>query len=155
MRITQPSFQLLVIITALLGLGIGVAFAGGSYYGRRSAPESETGLPPAAAAPSVATGAPTPDRTTGVVESMDADVVVVRTEPGDSVTVKLQPDTQVLRHVTATRADLRLGQIVTVMGQPGSDGTIVARSVQIGSVAPGGAVRPPGTVPTASPATGP
>jgi len=148
------NFQRLVLLTAVFGLLVGGAFAGGIYYGRdtSSASSAQTAATPAAS-PGVNTlgaggggafpgGAPT----TGVVESVNGDTLSVRTQAGGTVAIKLQPETQVSQVAAASPADLRPGVTVSVQGQPDTDGKVAARSVQItGTGQPGGGQ--PGTRP--------
>lgn len=151
-------FQVLVVMVAVFGLGLGAAFGGGTFYGRRTAPE--------AAAPTAATAAPAgggagaagaavaggaggaAGATTGVVEEVAGDTVTVRTQAGGTVAVKLQGDTQVRQLASAAPTDIKPGLNVIVTGQPDVDGKVAARSVQItgagGQGAPGGTGGRPG-----------
>jgi len=158
------NFQRLVLLTAVFGLLVGGAFAGGIYYGRdtSSASSAQTAATPAAS-PGVNTlgaggggafpgGAPT----TGVVESVNGDTLSVRTQAGGTVAIKLQPETQVSQVAAASPADLRPGVTVSVQGQPDTDGKVAARSVQIGGGRGGGAAAAGGgPVPGATPAPAP
>lgn len=157
-------FQILVVMTAIFGLGLGAAFATGVYWGKRDAPpaSTSTAATPAAAGANAtafggggATGATLP--TTGVVETVNGDTITVRTAAGGTVSVKLQDDTQVRQLASAAPADIQPGATVVVQGQPDVDGKLAARSIQIGGASsmggstggqggrtPGGQ-RPPGT----------
>src|SRR5215208_7208966 len=149
------SFQMLVVVTAILGLGIGAAFAGGAYWGRRDRPAAAPTQ--AAAAPGGAGGAgavgaagfgggaaggAAAQATTGVVEEISGDTVTIRTQAGGTVSVKVQQDTQVRQLANAAASDIKPGQSVIVQGQPDVDGKVAARSVQItgtgGQGGPGG-----------------
>ena len=153
-------FQILVVLTAVFGLGLGAAFAGGAWWGRRDAPKAEA-TPTAAAAPGApggagaaagpggAGGAPgggaAGQATTGVVEEINGDTITVRTAAGGTVAIKLQADTQVRQLASASPSDIRPGSNVIVQGQPDIDGKVAARSVQItGAGQPGGAGGQPG-----------
>lgn len=167
----KPTFQILVVLVAVVGLTTGGAFAGGVLYGRETAPE------PAATQTAATAGAPTGGvtriagagqgaaagqsggaaLTIGVVEKVEGQTMTVKTQDGTSVSVALQPDTQVSQVTSGAVADLQPGVSVTVSGQAGSDGTVAARSVQIGGrggPAGAGAVRPGGAA-GASPALSP
>lgn len=159
-------FQVMVVFTAVLGLGVGAAFGGGVLYGRRHPVKAATTT--ASAAPGGATagaggaaaaggaggagaaaggggfagggGAPT----TGVVEEVVGDTVSVRGQGGGIVPVKLVADTQIRQLASALPSDIKPGLNVIVQGQPDTDGKVAARSVQItgpatqGGGAPGG-----------------
>src|SRR5688572_17522929 len=132
----RPTFQLFVVLTAALGLGIGAAFAGGAWYSQRNAPAAPAGQSAAGGtttASVVPTGAGTPGAaggaagggpsggatpTTGVVEEITGDMVMVRTQAGGVVTVKLQPDTRLSQLAPASAAAIQPGQTLVVLGQP-------------------------------------
>ena len=152
-------FQILVVLTAIFGLGLGAAFAGGTWWGRRDAPKAEA-TPTAAAAsgasggagaatgsggPGGAPGGAAGQATTGVVEEISGDTITVRTAAGGTVAIKLQADTQVRQLASASASDIRPGANVVVQGQPDVDGKVAARSVQItGTGQTGGAGGPMG-----------
>lgn len=159
-------FQVLIVATAVFGLGLGAAFGGGVFYGRRTAPETPAAAAPTAGAPggggagaTTAGGAPTGGGglpgggagapTTGVVEEINGDTVTVRTQAGGTVAIKLQGDTQVRQLAPAAPADIKPGLGVIVTGQPDVDGKVAARSVQITGPAaqgsPGGQAGPRGS----------
>jgi hypothetical protein len=145
-------FQILVLLTAIFGLGLGAAFASGVYWGKRDAPSNEAS---AAATPAPAGGIPpglgggaggASLPTTGVVESVIGDTVTVRTAAGGTVSVKLQADTQVRQLAAAVPTDIQPGATVVVQGQPDIDGRLAARSIQIGGApSAGGAPAAQGT----------
>jgi endonuclease YncB( thermonuclease family) len=145
-------FQILVVLTAVFGLGLGAAFASGVYWGKRDTPSaaasaSATPAPAGGGASSGfsgTSGASLP--TTGVVESVTGDTITVRTAAGGTVSVKLQGDTQVRQLAAAAPTDIQPGTTVVVQGQPDVDGKLAARSIQIGgAAAPGGASAAQGT----------
>jgi len=147
-------FQILVVLVAIFGLGLGAAFAGGAYWGRRDSPTPAATPTAAAGAGGGAAGAATGGAaggafggaTTGTVEEVAGDTITVRTAAGGTVAVKLQGDTQVRQLANAAAADIRPGVTVSVQGQPDTDGKVAARSVQItGTGQPGGGQ--PGTRP--------
>ncbi|SDJ18959.1 hypothetical protein SAMN05444157_2179 [Frankineae bacterium MT45] len=63
----------------------------------------------------------------GTIVSITGDTAVVKNLAGKEVTVHLSSDTRVLK--SATPADLKAGQIVTVAGSTGTDGSVAATSV--------------------------
>jgi hypothetical protein len=167
----KPTFQILVVIVAVVGLTGGASFAGGVLYGRESTPESDPAQVQAAATGTGggvtqiagegagqpgSGGQPGAAATIGVIEQVDGQTMTVKKQDGTSVSVSLQPDTQVTRVTSGAATDLQPGLPVTVAGQPGSDGTVAARSVQIGGrggpMVIGGTPPSPDTSPPASPA---
>jgi endonuclease YncB( thermonuclease family) len=143
----RNSFQILVVVVAIFGLGLGAAFGAGAFYARRTAPEPPAATPAPAAGAGVTGGAfagggaagatgGASAPTTGVVEEISGDTVTVRTQNGGTVSVKLQGDTQVRQLAPATPSDIRPGLSVIVTGQPDVDGKLAARSVQITGAAP-------------------
>jgi hypothetical protein len=138
-------FQILVVFTAVFGLGLGAAFGAGAWWGGREAPAA-TATP--VAAPQAGGGGGLPaglggaggaaQATTGVVEQIDGDTVTIRTPAGGTVAVKLGPDTQVRQLVSASTGEIKPGLNLIVQGQPDIDGKVAARSVQITEAPPGG-----------------
>jgi hypothetical protein len=146
----KNAFQILVVLTAIFGLGLGLAFAGGAWWGRRDAKPATASATPAAGQgagaaalgggpPGAGAAAALSGATTGVVEEISGDTITVRTQNGGTVSVKVQGDTQVRQLASATAADIKPGLNVIVQGQPDVDGKLAARSVQItGAAAPAG-----------------
>jgi hypothetical protein len=138
----RNAFQILVLLTAVFGLGLGAAFAGGVYWGQRDTPAATPtpagaqagatgGVGAAGAGIGAGFGAAAAQATTGVVEEISGDTVTVRTQAGGTVAVKMQSDTQVRQLAPAAVTDIKPGQTVVVQGQPDVDGKVAARSVQI------------------------
>ncbi|MGD9894159.1 MAG: DUF5666 domain-containing protein [Dehalococcoidia bacterium] len=162
----KPTFQILVVVVAVVGLTTGAAFAGGVLYGRESTPASDPAQAQAATAGAGGVtriagagqggGGQPGAATIGVIEQVDGQTMTVKKQDGTSVSVSLQPDTQVMQNTPAAVTDLQPGMPVTVAGQPGSAGTIAARSVQIGGrggpMVVGGTPPSPSASPAASPA---
>ncbi|MEV8371579.1 hypothetical protein AB0P21_02530 [Kribbella sp. NPDC056861] len=71
----------------------------------------------------------------GTVVSASSSQLVVKTQSGD-VTVKLTGDTAIETTSKGTAADLKAGEQVVVSGQT-TDGTLTARTVRQGELAPG------------------
>jgi len=65
---------------------------------------------------------------TGVIETVDGNVVTVNTAQS-SVTATLMVDTKIRRFTEGTLSDLQPGMRVTLVGEPGLDGAVEARSV--------------------------
>ena len=139
----KTGFPLLVAVFLVLGVGGGTAFGGGVLYGRNSPPKAKV-TPPAAAgnAGAGAGGATTGGTpaaggrggsggTAGAVDSLNGNVLTVRTQTGTTSTVNLTASTRILTTLDATRDDLKPGTNVTVIGQADQSGTINAAAVTI------------------------
>jgi hypothetical protein len=66
----------------------------------------------------------------GAIEGIDDDTVTVSTSQGP-LQATIGEDTAIQMFVQGTLADLHTGLTVTVIGQPGEDGTVEAQSVVI------------------------
>lgn len=138
-RAIHPSFRRLILLTAALGLGAGLAFGVGVLYGGRDASSAAsagtagaTATTSGAAAQGSATGGGA-GPTTGVEEEVSGDLVTIRTSAGGTVAVKLAADTQIRQTAAATAAAITPGATLTVTGLPDLDGNVAARTVQIGA----------------------
>ncbi|MFN8558931.1 MAG: hypothetical protein U0531_16860 [Dehalococcoidia bacterium] len=147
-------FGTLMAATLVFGLGLGAAFGGGVFYGRRTAtppptpaPATASGIPGggfpgagatggAAAGAGGAGGAPT----VGVIDKIEGSKVTLRTQSG-MATINLAADTQIRQQTPAQTTDLKAGQSVTVTGAAGADGAIQARSLTINPAGQGGSGR--------------
>jgi hypothetical protein len=69
--------------------------------------------------------------TAGAVDSLNGNVLTVRTQTGTTSTVNLTASTRILSTLDATRNDLKPGTNVTVIGQADQSGTINATAVTI------------------------
>jgi len=76
---------------------------------------------------------------TGQVKSVSNDVIELSTATA-AVKVKITDQTQVQKMVAGTMSDIKEGERISVQGDRQADGTIVARTIQVGSF-PGGAGR--------------
>jgi hypothetical protein len=142
-------YRNLLILVAIFGLGWGASFGAGAALGRRSVP-----VPPAQAATipfgqgaQGATGAQGGSGAAGgqggaqgalltrggVVESIDGQTLTLRSPNNQQVRVRLNDQTQVLKQVEGTTADLTAGVSVLVQpqGQPGADGAVTAASITV------------------------
>ena len=154
------AFRTLVIGVMVFGLGLGLAFGGGAFYGRSTAKP----IAPATAAPAGgggaggggagggAGGAAAAARpTVGVIESVSGATLTLRTQAGQT-TVTLASDATVSQTSSAQVSDLRPGLSVSVVGTTESDGKVTARAV---TITPAGAGGPTGGQrPAASPTPG-
>ena len=168
MRIGFPGMLLLV---GLFGLGGGAAFAAGQASIRLPTPAAAAGAPAVSAGQGGLTQGRTAQGgavaggtsgqgqaegqgargagTTGTVTAVGEGTLVLRTSQGDA-TVHVTAETAVRRLVEASLQEVKAGDRVTVLGEPGEGGAITARSIQVlaaeeaGAAAPGGGQRRPG-----------
>ena len=121
------SFMLLLVVVLALGGAFGGVFAGGVAFGKTQG--EEIALPQEA----------NPLRQqfqnqshrgglTGVIEKVDGNIVTVDTSQGP-LSASLGVDTTIRRLAEVTPSDLQPGMRVTLVGQPGVDGTVEVRSV--------------------------
>jgi len=107
------------------GTGTGGTAGGGGFGGFGGA--TGTGTGGGAGGTTGGTGTSTIPAVIGQIVSASGNTVVVKNLGGQEVTVKLS-DTTIISQ-TATAADLKAGQNVTVSGTTGADGTVTATSV--------------------------
>jgi len=70
----------------------------------------------------------------GAIQKINGNTLTVKTETGETATIAVAPDTRIRKVTTATLPDITYGAQVTIVGQPGADGTVAALSVQLGSL---------------------
>jgi hypothetical protein len=128
----------LMILGAIL---LAVPVAAGSFWGgmayqtnranqTRANFENARGLANTGKFPGNAEGFPRGGGTTGVVKTIDGNVMTVSTAQ-DVTTVNLSQTTQVEKSESAAISDLQPGMQVTVIGQSDSDGEITASQVTV------------------------
>lgn len=157
----RSTYQVLLALTVVFGLGLGIAFAGGAFYGRKTA--KAVAAPVATAAPSgfgglagifggsgVSAGGQAQgtaaagqggqaSAATGSAGARGAIGVIEKVEgntltlrtQAGTATVTLSSETAVLQTTPAQASDLKAGQTVTVAGTPDAEGKIAARTVTI------------------------
>ncbi len=76
---------------------------------------------------------------------------VTSTFDQSTVTIKIKPDTQIIKSTDATIDDIKVGDTLSVRGRPDADNNITPRSIADGTVglAPAGGPRPAGGAPGA------
>ncbi|HEY5286032.1 MAG TPA: hypothetical protein VIJ50_02895 [Solirubrobacteraceae bacterium] len=109
------------------GLASRFAALGG---GTSSSGKTTTGVP-AGGFPGAGTGAGRP--TSGTVAYLDGDTLYVTSAEGNTVKVKTSPSTSVTKTVKTKVKGIRPGETVTVLGATGTDGTVSAESISVGS----------------------
>jgi len=126
MSITK-SFMLLLAVALALGGAFGAVFAGGVAFGKTQGGEISL---PQEASPLREQFQDQSHRggLTGVIEKMDGNIVTVKTSQG-SLSATIGEDTTIRRFAEGTPSDLQPGKRVTLVGQPGVDGTVEVRSV--------------------------
>jgi hypothetical protein len=158
-----------VAILLVVTIGVGaLAYGKGNEAGRASAADARTrfindrsGAAPGggggAAAGAFAQGGNgagggnNANMTAGTIKSVSGGVVEVSTAT-EAIKIKLTDQTQIQKTVQGTASDLVVGERVVIQGDKGSDGTLTARSIQLGRAggqggpgqagAPGGATQP-------------
>lgn len=128
-RITIVSALIVALIVA------GASFYGGDYYAKSKIPTDDR----------LASGQQTNGRfggggvrgargggfIGGEIAERDATGITIKSPDGSSRIVLVAPSTQILKSVTGTPDDLRIGINVLVGGSTNSDGSITAQSIQI------------------------
>jgi len=67
----------------------------------------------------------------GAITAVAAGAIVISDRSGKAVTVKMTPTTRILKPTQGTLADLRSGEAVQVVAEPGQNGSLVARGIEI------------------------
>jgi len=126
MSITK-SLMLLLVVFLALGGAFGGVFAGGVAFGKTQGEEIALPLeanPPRQQFPNQSHRG----RLTGLIEKVDGNTVTVNTSQGP-LSATFGVDTAIRRFAEGTPSDLQPGTRVTLVGQPGLDGIVEARSV--------------------------
>jgi len=122
---TKP-FILFIAFALAVGSAFGGVFAGGVAFGK-----TQNGEAPLQEANSVRQEFRNQSHQgglTGVIETVDGQIVTVSTAQG-LVNATLEMDTKIRRFAQGTLSDLQPGMRVTLIGEPGLDGAVEARSV--------------------------
>ena len=122
---TKP-FILFIAFALAVGSAFGGVFAGGVAFGK-----TQNGEAPLQEANSVRQefgNRSHQGSLTGVIEEVDGNIVSVNTSQG-MVTATLKVDTKIRRFADGNLSDLQPGMRVTLVGEPGVDGAVEARSV--------------------------
>jgi len=98
--------------------------------GTSSAGKTPAGVP-AGGFPGAGTGAGRP--TSGTVAYLDGNTLYVTSSEGNTVKVKTSPSTSVTKTVKMKVKGIYPGETVTVTGATGSNGTVSAESISVGS----------------------
>ena len=121
------SFMLLLAIVLALGGAFGGVFAGGVAFGKT---QGEGAVLPLESNPLRQQFQDQSHRGgfTGVIENVDGNTVTINTSQGP-LSATVGADTTVRRFAEGTPSDLQPGMRVILVGQPGVDGFVEARSV--------------------------
>jgi hypothetical protein len=74
---------------------------------------------------------PTSSRVRGAVQSVNGDILVVKSRDGTNVTMKMTPDVRVAGVTKITMADIKPGSYIGVTSVPAEDGTQKATEVHV------------------------
>ena len=121
------SFMLLLVVFLALGGAFGGVFAGGVAFGKTQGEQIALPLEANPLRQQIQNQSHR-GRLTGVIEKVDGNIVTVNTSQGP-LSASLGVDTAIRRFAEGTPSDLQPGTRVTLVGQPGVDGTVEARSV--------------------------
>lgn len=69
----------------------------------------------------------------GEVTSFDGNTITVKTQNGGSKIVIYSDSTKINKTTEGSKSDIKVGENVMVFGSTGSDGTVVAQTVAVGS----------------------
>ena len=121
------TFISLLALTVVLGLVLGGIFSAGVALGKRQGQQTafaqEPDLPRQQSRNQFGHGG-----LTGVIEKVEGNTVTINTFRG-ALPATLGEDTTIGRFTEGVSEDLQTGMRITVVGQRGEDGTIIARSV--------------------------
>lgn len=130
-------------------IALGVGFAGGTVYGKKSlvagspgggfganltAEERQARATQFGSARGQGRGTPAGGGAgfaSGEVLSTDTKSMTIKMRDGGSKIIFLADSTQIMKSSAGVVGDVRVGSEVTVMGTAGTDGTITAQSIQI------------------------
>jgi hypothetical protein len=115
--------------------------AGGSFYGGTAYSKAQTqtqfpgpgGAVPGANGQPGRAGAAQGGAVTGQIEQIGDGALVIKDANGTQTQVKVTDTTLIEKNAQAKLADLSQGETVVISGSQASDGTITARSVQVGA----------------------
>lgn len=135
----------------ILGIGVLLAVAGGSFFGgtlvgKKQAQATLTAAPQAGAFPGPARDGAVPGAgqrgiqgsaqggmLIGQIQEIGDGMMVVTDSNGKQTQVKVTETTLIEKQASVTLADLAAGETVMVSGSKADDGSITARSVQVGA----------------------
>lgn len=134
----------ILIIAIIVAAGIG--FYGGMMFGKQAATKvaatagaNRAGFTGTRTARTGAAGA---GFASGQILSKTDNSLTIKLAAGGSEIVFLAPSSQIMQASTTTIANLNVGESVMVTGTTNSDGSVTARTVQVGDFRFGGVGRP-------------
>jgi hypothetical protein len=83
------------------------------------------------AAPASAQQAPTSNRVRGEIQSVNGDLLIVKSRDGTNVTMKMTPNVMISGVVKISMADIKAGSYIGVTSVPDADGTQKATEVHV------------------------
>ncbi len=148
-------------VVAVLAVA-GGSFFGGTLYGKNQAQSAFVDIGQADGFPGGAQGGiPSGGRAArggqggmlvGQIQEIGDGVMVITGADGKQTQVKVTDTTLIEKQASVTLADLETGETVMVSGSKADDGSITARSVQVGAMGLFGAGGAPGGAPAGTPA---
>src|SRR5215469_66248 len=79
----------------------------------------------------IAQQSPTPTRVLGTIESVDGDVLAVKSRAGQDVKLHLTADAKIVGIIKISLADIKVGSFIGTTTVPGADGTANAVEVHV------------------------
>jgi hypothetical protein len=133
----------IIILIIVIVIAAGAGFYGGMLFGKQSGTK-------AAASTTAARGSFGGARTrtagagftNGQILSKTDNSLTIKLAAGGSEIVFLAPSSQIMKSATTTVTNLNIGDTVMVTGTTNSDGSVTAKTVQVGDFRLGGAARP-------------
>jgi hypothetical protein len=131
-----------ILIIAILVAG-GAGFFGGMQYQKGAKVAAPAGMARAGFT-GTRTRATGTGLTSGQILAKTDNSLTIKSATGGSEIVFLAPSSQIMQSSTTTIANLNVGESIMVTGATNSDGSITAKTVQVGDFHFGGAGRPAG-----------
>src|ERR1700693_2549140 len=79
----------------------------------------------------IAQQSPSPSRVRGTIESVDGDVLAVKSRSGEDVKLHMTPDRRVVGITKISLSDIKVGSFIGTTTVPGSDGMPTAVEVHV------------------------
>jgi len=79
----------------------------------------------------IAQQSPSPSRVRGIIESVDGDVIAVKSRSGEDVSLHMTGDIKVVGIIKISLADIKVGSFIGTTTVPGPDGVPTAVEVHV------------------------